>query len=172
MNAFIWAQIAGILGIAGGMALFHAKDMRGARKWKLTIDIIWSAHYILLGAYTGFATSIIAAGREIVFLNNDKKICQHKAWPWFFIFLNFVGAVITWKGLYSIFPALSSMVSTFIFWQKDIKRARYMGLGVNTMMFTYDVFAGSHMGMLTETISFVSTVVAIYRYREHKKEKN
>ena len=166
MSIFIMAQIVGLIGIVCGMITFHTKDMRGARKWKLTIDILWSLHYLLLGAFTGFGTSMIAACREIVFLNDHKKICQLKMWPWFFIVLNFISSAITWRGIYSIFPAISAVLATFIFWQKDIRRGRVMGLAVNSLMFLYDVFAGSFMGMVTETLSFVSTLFAIYRFRK------
>lgn len=171
MSIFIMAQIVGLIGIICGMITFHTKDMRGARKWKLTIDILWALHYLLLGALTGFGTSVIAACREIVFLNDHKKICQLKMWPWFFIVLNFISAAFTWKGIYSIFPAISSVLATFIFWQKDIRRGRVMCLVVNSLMFLYDVFAGSFMGMVTETLSFVSTLFAIYRFRKGKEQQ-
>ena len=98
MSIFIMAQIVGLIGIICGMITFHTKDMRGARKWKLTIDILWALHYLLLGALTGFGTSVIAACREIVFLNDHKKICQLKMWPWFFIVLNFISAYNDYTG--------------------------------------------------------------------------
>ncbi len=171
MNVFFIAQIVGLIGIVCGMITFHTKDMRGARKWKLTIDVIWALHYLLLGAYTGFGTSIIAACREIVFLNDHRKFCQLKMWPWLFIVLNFISAAITWKGIYSIFPAISAVLSTFIFWQKNMRRGRRMSLAVNTLMFLYDVFAGSFMGMVTESLTFFSTVLAIYRFRTGKEKE-
>lgn len=167
MSAYIVAQIAGIMGIITYVLLYHTEEMRAVRKVKLFVDIFWGIHYCLLGAYSGCCTSVICIARELVFLN-DKKIFQKKWWPWIFIILNYICAVFTWKGFYSVFPAMASMIGTFSLWQKDIRRTRRLGICINILMFSYDVFVGSVMGMITESLTFSSTIMAMFRYRKKK----
>ena len=162
------AQIVGCVGIVVFLACYHTKDMRSARKVKLATDIIWATHFFMLGAYAGGCTNTISIGRELVFLNQDKKLFKSRLWMYFFIALNYVCAIITWKGIFNIFPAMAATLGTISFWQKDIRVARWMGLVVGILMFVYDTWSGSYMGMVAETLSTCSIIIAIYRNRKSK----
>lgn len=170
MDTILIAQFVGALGVGVFLFCYHFKDMKNVLKVKLLVDVIWGTHYFLLGAYAGCATNAICCMRELVFMNNDKRIFKSKIWLWIFVVLNYVGAALTWKGLYSIIPAVVSTLATFSFWQKDVKYARRIGIANNALMFTYDVFVGSYMGMVGESLSFFSVLLAMYRNRAGQKQ--
>lgn len=163
MDTELIAQCVGALGVGVFLFCYHFKDMKNVLKVKLLVDVIWGVHYFLLGAYSGFAMNMICCVRELVFMNNDKGILKNKIWLWIFVALNYVGAALTWKGFYSIMPAVVSTLATFSFWQKDVKHARKIGLANNALMFTYDAFVSSYMGMVGESLSFFSVLIAMYR---------
>lgn len=169
METELIAQCVGALGVGVFLLCYHFKDMKNVLKVKLLVDVIWGVHYFLLGAYSGFAMNMVCCVRELIFMNNDKGILKKKIWLWIFVALNFVGAALTWKGFYSIIPAVVSVFATFSFWQKEVKRARKIGITNNVLMFTYDVFVNSYMGMVGECLSFVSVLIAMYR---NKAEEN
>ena len=60
-------------------------NIRG--KIKMAVDIIWGAHYFLLGGYAAFAINIVCFFREIVFINSDKKFFSGKKWLYIFVTL-------------------------------------------------------------------------------------
>lgn len=165
-TAEILAQIMGICGIIIFIIMFHFGSMKNVLKMKMTMDIFWALHFLLIGATSAFATNMICFIRENVFIRNDKKFFGAKAWLWIFIAFNLISAVLTWKGYYSILPAIASSLATYSFWQKNVKVARIIGFSNNIMMFTYDIFAGSLMGIIGETLAFLSVIIAMYRNRD------
>lgn len=172
INIEFIAQCVGVLGIVAFLLCFHFKNMKNVLKVKLIVDIIWGTHYFLLGAYSAFATNAISCIRELVFMNNNKGIFRKKFWLWLFVCIYFISAVFTWKGLYSIIPMCVSTLATFSFWQKDVRYARKIAVTNNVLMFTYDIFTGSYAGMVAESLSFFSVLLAMYRsHREKVTEK-
>ena len=165
-NIKIIAQCVGALGVIVFLLCFQFKNMKNVLKVKLLVDIIWGTHYFLLGAYSGFAINAVCCVRELIFMNNDKGIFKKKFWLWVFVVFNIISAILTWQSFYSIIPAIVSSMATFSFWQKDVGRARKIALTNNVLMFIYDVFVGSYMGMLGESLSFISVLAAIYRNRK------
>lgn len=154
-------QILGLLGTAACLACFYGKKMKHVLLIKLSADVFWGAHYFLLGAWAGGITNAICLCRELVFLNKEKKLFGSKAWPFVFIGLNWVMAILTWQGWYSILPAACSTAATYGFYQHSLKRARFLALGNNVIMFTYDLFVGSRAGLLNEGLAFVSVCGAL-----------
>lgn len=160
------AQIIGILGIIVFLLCYHFKNMKSILKVKLLVDVIWGTHYFMLGAYSGFATNSICCIRELIFMNNAKKLFRSKIWLLVFIMLNIGTALLTWQGYFSIIPALASSMATFSFWQKDVRIARKIAITNNVLMFIYDIFVSSYAGMIGESLSFVSVLIAIYSNRK------
>lgn len=166
---FIVAQCVGGLGIIVFLTCFHFKNMKNVLKIKLLADIIWGTHYFLMGAYSGFATNLVCCIRELIFMNNDKGLFKSKLWPWVFVIFNAVGAMFTWKGWYSIIPAMVFVFGTYSFWQKNVNVARKIAVTNNVCMFTYDVFVSSYMGMISEGLAFISVIMAIISNRRIEK---
>lgn len=162
-TAELAAQLIGAAGILVFIIMYHFKNMKSVLKVKMVMDILWATHYLLLGAASAFATNSICFVRELVFMNNDKRFFKSKVWLWIFVGFNIVSAALTWKGYYSIFPAIASSMATFSFWQKSVKTARVIGVTNNILMFTYDVFVGSYMGIIGEALAFASVLIAMYK---------
>ncbi len=164
----IIAQALGVAGIAVFLFCFHGRDMKQVRRIKMLVDVIWGAHYFLLGAYSGFAINVVCFFREIVFLNSDRKFFSSKLWLYVFILLNLVSAAFTWESFYSLLPALTACIATYSFWQNHVGRARGLALTNNVLMFTYDIFVGSFTGLVGEVLAFASVSIAILRNRKNK----
>lgn len=169
----ILAQIFGLVGITVFLLCFQFKEMKTARKIKMAVDIIWAIHYFLLGGYSAFAINVICFFREIVFINSDKKFFSGKIWLYIFILFNLTSAIVTWKNLFSILPAITACIATYSFWQKNIKRARILALTNNVIMETYDLTMEniSYMGLIGETLAFIAVLSAIIRTRRAEKQE-
>ena len=167
-TTFIIAQIFGAAGILAFIMLYQFNNMKKVLKIKMIMDVLWAIHYLLLGASSAFATNTICLVRECVFLNDDKKFFKSRIWLWVFVAFNIVSAIVTWKGYFSILPAMTSTLATISFKQKSVKVARAIGVTNNAMMFTYDIFVGSYVGLIAETLAFLAVVVAIFRNKNQK----
>ena len=157
----IMAQVVGVLGVAVFVFLYHNKNMKNILRVKLLMDVLWATHYLLLGAYSGFGTNVVCCGRELIFMNNDKPLFKKKFWLWLFVAFCWVSAALTWRGWYCIIPATVSTMATLSFWQKNVTLARWIGLINNVLMFTYDIFVLSYMGMVGEVLAFFSVISAL-----------
>ena len=171
MTILDWtAQLLGIIGTVITLVCFHWNKRKNILRNKLIIDIIWGAHYLLLGAYAGFCTNMVCLMRELVFLNNDKKLFQSRIWLVVFVLCNWVCAVCTWDGVFSLLPALASTLATYSFWQKRVRTTRLIALANNGIMLTYDLFADSYAGILNEVLAFCSTLSALLIHRKNPEE--
>lgn len=115
---FIIAQIFGAVGILAFIMLYQFNSMKNVLKTKMVMDVLWAVHYLLLGAASAFAVNAICLVRECVFLNDDKKIFKSQIWLLVFVAFNIVSAIVTWKGYFSIIPAMASTLATISFKQK------------------------------------------------------
>ena len=149
--------------------MYHSKNVNNVLQKKLGMDVVWALHYFMIGGYTGCLTNVICCAREIVFMNNDKKIFKSRLWLLLFVALNWLSAILMWRGVYSLLPALVSTLGSYSFWQKNITVTRGIALINNVLMFTYDIFVLSYMGMIGESLAFLSVLSAMAMAKTKKK---
>mgnify|MGYP003538614315 CR=1 FL=1 len=164
MNFFI--QGIGIIGMAMCVLCFHSRRQKNVLLIKLGADIAWTTHYFLLGAFAGGATNAICCIRECVYLieKNEKR---RYVWLALFIALNWICAAARWKGIESMIPAFVSTLGAYSFWQKNIKVTRGLGIINGILMFTYDIFAKSYIGMISESFTILSASLALLRTKKN-----
>ena len=83
-----------------------------------------------------------------------------------------MSAVLTWKSVFSLFPAIAACIATYSFWQANVRRARVLAITNNVLMFTYDITMEkiSYMGIVSETLAFFAVIVAMIRHRKNKPQ--
>jgi len=58
------------------------------------------------------------------------------------------------------------------FWQRRPNLTRYLAFPITCSMLTYDVFAGSGMGLVNEVFTLISTTVGVIQHaREHRSKR-
>lgn len=126
-------------------------------------DILWTAHYSLLGAWSGAAVCGIGILRETVFLNKHRKWADSKLWLAFFFLLSIVSASLTWKNAFSILPACASALSILSFWIGKPKLTRVLQLPISISFLIYNIVSLSYTGMVNEVMTLSSLAVAWLR---------
>ena len=151
--------------------IYQQKSRKNIILCKLSADVFWIAHYFCLGATAGMIPNFVGFFREIVFINSDKKFFSGKIWLYIFVVFNLASAVLTWKNVFSLLPAITACIATYSFWQKNIKKARVLALVNNGFMFTYDLTMEniSYMGLVSETLAFCSVIIAIIRHKNRNE---
>lgn len=169
MNHII-IQLTGILGIITIFLCFQCKKYKNVLIMKFFADILWMIHYFLLGAISGATTNLVCCIRETVYMF-DKNQKRRYIWLVFFVFLNWCGAFLSWKGIWNILPATVSTFGAYSFWQNNVTLTKKIGILNGILMFTYDIFAKSYIGMISESLTVISAVSALIFSSKLEKTK-
>lgn len=164
MNKFILAQIFGLLGSLS-MLLSNWQKTRNKVLSLLIFDsLFYFLQYILLGAFSGAFTNIIGIIRTILFKYKDKnKILQSNLTLILIIIIYLIIGLITYNGITSIFPIVTSILYSVILWQNNIKKIR---IGTAIMILSwliYNLTVGAYIGAVIEAILLISSITAIIK---------
>ena len=161
------AQIIGFFGIAANLLIYQQKTQNRVLLFKLISDIIWAAHYFLLGAFSGAAVACIGILRESVFMLSKKN---REKWLVLFMCIAIGSAFLTWKNVFSLFPAAASVLSVVSFWQIKAKNTRLLAFPISLCMGIYSVTSGSLSGFVNEVLTVSSSAIGLFRERKFKDE--
>ncbi|MBO5275353.1 MAG: YgjV family protein, partial [Clostridia bacterium] len=160
---FLLATLAGVVGIIFNMIIFQQTERNRMLIWKIIADSVWLMQYLLLGAYAGAGTSIVAIVRSTVFLNRKHKWAQSRLWLFGFLGLALIIGIITWKGSISLFTSFSSFTAIFSFWIGNPSLTRKLNIPSALSMLVYDSFNLSFAGIVNQIMSAASAIIGIIR---------
>jgi len=172
-NFFSLQLLAQIIG-AGGMAFLFASYQQTTHKrliaCKLGADVMWVMHYLCLSAYAGAIPNFVGIFREVIFMQSDKKWARSPIFPCLFILINWTLAILSWQSTLSLLPICASTCVTISLWVKNPKITRMIGAPVSCCFLIYDIFVGSWIGVINESVAIVSIVSSFIRNDLKKKQ--
>lgn len=135
----------------------------------MTIQTIATAlsciQYLLIGALSGFALNIVCIIRNFIFNYRDKKQSKDLLSPIVLSLCIAVASIFSWEGMHSLLITLGLVVNTMCMGLFDAKAFRKTILISSSLILLYNIFASSYSGILSESISLVSVIIGILRYR-------
>lgn len=167
----IISNIIGMLGIFANTMIYQQKYGKNLILWKLFSDILWVLHYFSLSAYTGCAIAAIGIFREIIFYNNKKSWAKSNLWFVIFLLCSILSALFTWKSIFSILPAIASVISVISFWKKKPGLSRILAYPISLSMLTYDVICNSYVGIINELLTILSVTIGTIRYKKKNTQQ-
>lgn len=159
------AQILGYAAVLVSFFIYQQKDRKKVIALKLTDDILWATHFYMLGGFTNSYATIVAIFRELIFYNKEKKWAKNKLWIAAFTIFFVVVGIVSWDGIYSIFPVINSTLSTIGFWSNSTKRTKLLILPGALGMAVYSVRYHSFSSLLAQIITLLS--IAVFFLREY-----
>lgn len=124
--------------------------------------------YLLIGAASGFALNIVCIIRNFAFYYREKSNKTGLVTPVIFAVAMAVMSIFSWEGIHSLLITLGLVVNTICMGIFDARKFRKTILISSTLILAYNFFALSYSGMLSESISLISAVIGIIRYRKIK----
>lgn len=156
-----------IFGIGAMIALFSIYQQASRKRLlvsKLIADVCWVIHYLCLGAYGGAIPNFVGIFRELVFVNREnKKWANLPVWPLVFILTNLLLGLRTFALPINLLPILGSAFVTVALWLKKPILTKILSFPVSTAFLIYDIFVGSVIGVISESISLVSIMIALIK---------
>ena len=154
------------------VALFFYSYQRSKKSKIMIIQTVATAlscvQYLLIGAASGFALNVVCIIRNFAFYYREKNNKTDLVTPVIFAVAMAVMSCFSWEGIHSLLITLGLVVNTVCMGICDAKSFRKTILISSTLILAYNFFALSYSGMLSESISLISVVIGIVRYRNIK----
>ena len=170
----VYGLIAQIIGFFGLVCCMTAYQMKTQKKI-VTVQIIsctfFTAHFLMLGAYTGALMNFIAAVRSVVFANKDKKWAKSNWWIVFFSAVCIVAVAFTWEGAKSLLPMIGMVCTTVSWGIEKASLVRLISLPSSPVWIVYNIMSKSMAGVLTEVLVMCSIITAMIRLDLPKKKQ-
>ena len=151
------------------VGLFFYSYQRTQKRKIVVIQTVATAlsciQYLLIGAFSGIALNIVCIIRNFVFYHRDKKQGTDLASPVIFAVCMAIVSFFSWEGPHSLLITLGLVVNTICMGICNAKDFRKTILISSSLILVYNIFAFSYSGILSESISLVSVIIGIIRYR-------
>ncbi len=156
------AQTIGISAFIISLIAYH-RDKKEKILFSMVIsNILNLLHYILLGAFSGCITKIIAIFRDIIIINKRKnKILSSKIILLIFLMIYILAGILTYNDIWSIFPILAAIIYLIPIWNGNeltVKKAAFL---CYFFWLIYNIFVFSISGIISNIVSIISTFIAI-----------
>ena len=155
------------------VGLFFYSYQRSKKQKILAIQTVATAlsciQYLLIGALSGFALNIVCIIRNFIYSYRDKKNIKDWVSPLLLALLMAGVSVFSWEGLHSLMITAGLVINTVslgVLGSKNIKRSIIVS---SSLILTYNIFAGSYSGILSESLSIISAIIGVIMQK--KKEK-
>lgn len=156
-------QLIGLAALLIAVSVFQINNRKIMLILGMMVSLLWSTHFLLLGAATGAAMNLLSATRSYVYYKVPPT--KKNQWiMWFFVFITAIATAFTWKGPISLLPFIGSLFSIIAFWQKNTKYIRRLALGSSPPWFIHNAIVGSYPGMVVEVLLVISNLIGQYRF--------
>lgn len=168
---FLLAQFFGLIAIVFNIVTVHFNSKEKILICMIFSNLVVATQFFLLNAITGGIISLINVIRCIVFYLFKK---QNKK-PSLFVLLIFeiivvVSGIISWQNIWSILPIIATATYTYGIWQDDVLRIKYISAIIGCEWSIYDIIVRAYVGFIQGIIQVISSVIAIFRYKNAKKK--
>ena len=159
---YIASQIFGTCGFIISLIAYHRKTKKKILRNMVLSNILNLIHYLLLGAYSGCITKLLAIFRDcfIIFKKNCNNFLNY-FYLIFFIILYIIASIFTFNGILSILPLLAALIYTIFIWNGNELRLKKIAFICYFIWLIYNIFVMSISGIVSNVISIVSTLIAI-----------
>nr|MBQ4317652.1 YgjV family protein [Clostridia bacterium] len=160
------AQLFGLGAMISLFSIYQQSDRKKLIICKLCADVCWVVHYFILGAYGGIVPNFVGIFRELVFMQRDKKKwASLPVVPVVFIIVNWCIGFSTFASPVNILPIAASTFVTISLWLRKPRLTKLISVPVSLTFLIYDIFVGSWIGVINESIAISSIIISFIRDR-------
>ncbi len=168
----IIANIIGFIAFTISTIAYHRKKKKNIFIDTLIADILKLIHYIILGAYSGIVTKIMAVIRNITIIKQEKyKFLNSKILLLLFVIAYVIFGILTYQGPISLLSILAALIYTIFCWNGNEDTVRKTVIVSEILWLVYNTYAKSYTGCFYNIVMIRSTSFAIYRNKVDTKIK-
>ena len=163
-------QILGVVAVILGFITYQMRSPKALLIVNLITCGVFCAHYLLIGAISGFVLNALGIVRNLVYTNRDKKIFSSPVWPYIFAVIMLIAGLVTWQDWRTILMICALVINSVCLSLKNAQHIRYSLLITCPLVMLYDILVHSYGGIVYEGMSIASAVIGIIRFRRQKEE--
>jgi len=158
-------QAIGFTGVAFFIASYQMRSNRALFLSQLIGCLIFTAQFLILGAYTGALSLMINVFRNLLLLRiTDWKWVKSKVTLSMILLMLIAVTLYTWDGWLSLLPLMSVGITSVGYWTNNAQKIRLSQMFGSPCTLLYDALICSWGGVLNESIALVSIIVSICRF--------
>lgn len=139
------------------------KTQKGILVFQIATALVFSAHYMLIGALTAMALNLLAVVKCVFYYMRSKRSDKSIFVPIFFTALVVITSLITWDGWYSIFIMLGLVINSIAFSLSNAQTIRKLNLLKSPLCLLYNIIVLSSGGIIYETATLISSIIGIIK---------
>lgn len=159
-------QLIGFLAFVFLFISYFVKNKDNILLFQFISYIIFSFHYLLLGAFTGAAMEIGCAGSSIL---SFEKVKNKKLYTIIFIILYLIIGIFTYDAIYSIIPIISNIIMVYALFYGDEFKVRLAGVINSIGWMLYSFFVHSYSTFICNIILLIYIILCMFIRRKNEK---
>ena len=169
---YVISQVAGFIAFILSLIAYHRKKKSKIFQTMMVANILDIIHYILLGAYSGCITKIIALVRnEIIIVKEKNKKFNNNIVLIALFIIYLVSGILTYKNIYSILPIFAAMIYLYFVWNGNELKVKKCAFYCYFLWLIYNIRVFSIAGITSNIVSIISTFIAVYNEKMGNKSK-
>lgn len=170
---YIVSQIFAFVAFLLSLIAFHRKKKESIFKTLMLGNVLDMIHYLLLGAYSGCITKVIAFLRnEIIVLKEKNKKYDKTTVLVLLLIIYLISGILTYKNIYSVLPILSAMIYLYVVWNGNALAVKKIGFYCYFLWLIYNICVFSIVGIISSAVSIISTFIAVYNEKRNNLNSN
>lgn len=166
---YIFSQIIGFIAFAFALIAYHRKKKKKILGNMVISNILNLFHYLLLEAYSGCITKVLAIIRDCFIIHKEKnKKLSSIFYLFIFLLIYLITAILTYDGILSLFPLFAATIYIIFIWNGNeytIKKIAFFGY---FLWLVYNIYVLSIIGIISNIIAIISTFIAIINYQKER----
>ena len=164
---FAVAQAIGFIAMGIAIYSFQAKHRVTMLAMQTMSNLLWMAHYLMLGSMSAVFANLIGTVRNIIYGFRGKyKFADSKIIPAVSIVVFLISGIMTYSTPFDILPTFAMVCASIAFFIKDENMIRYISVFIALPWLTFGIYAGSIAGIVSDGSTLISILIAIFRYRK------
>ena len=169
---YVISQVAWFIAFILSLIAYHRKKKSTIFQTMMVANILDIIHYILLGAYSGCITKIIALVRnEIIIVKEKNKKFNNNIVLIALFIIYLVSGILTYKNIYSILPIFAAMIYLYFVWNGNELKVKKCAFYCYFLWLIYNICVFSIAGITSNIVSIISTFIAVYNEKMGNKSK-
>lgn len=169
---YIASQIAGFIAFILSLIAYHRKEKKKIFQTMMIANVLDIIHYVLLGAYSGCITKVLALVRnEIIVLKEKNKKFSHVLVLISLFAVYIIAGILTYQSIYSILPILAAMIYLYFVWDGNELKVKRVAFYCYFLWLIYNICVFSIAGITSSCVSIVSTFIAVYNEKRLKNKR-
>ena len=167
---YVIAQIIGFIAFAVSLIAYHRKDKKTILGNMIISNILNLIHYLLLGAFSGCITKLLAIFRDyFIILKEKHPKLSNIIYLILFIIVYVIATIFTYSGILSILPLVAAIIYIIFIWNGNELQIKKIAFLCYFLWLIYNISILSIAGIISNVVALISTYFAYHNYKEEGK---